>query len=86
MSILIPLAEQGWRSRALCDGADTDLWFPLGGGDADPYAKATCDVCPVSRDCLEFALATGQQGVWGGLTEDERKAERRRRQRRGAAA
>ena len=80
------LAGQGWRSRALCDGGDTDLWFPVGDRPADPYAKATCDVCRVRIDCLEFALATGQQGVWGGLTEDERKAERRRRQRRGAAA
>ena len=86
MSTFIPIAAQSWREQAQCDGEDTDLWFPPGTGDADPYAKATCDVCPVSRDCLEFALATGQQGVWGGLTEDERKAERRRRQRRGAAA
>ena len=81
----IPLAAQGWRSRALCAGDDTELWFPVGSGDADPRAKAVCQMCRVRTDCLEYALATGQAGYWGGMTEDERKAERRRRQRRAAA-
>lgn len=82
----IPLAAQSWRSRALCDGDDTERWFPVGGGDADPYVKAVCAACPVRGECLDFAIATRQCGVWGGMTEAERYAERRRRQRRGAAA
>lgn len=85
----ITLADQSWRSRALCDGGDTELWFPVGDKPADPYAQATCDVCPVRTECLEWALANPKLaacGVWGGLTEGERYSERRRRQRRGAAA
>jgi WhiB family redox-sensing transcriptional regulator len=42
-------------------------------------AKAVCARCPVAAQCLDYALATGQQhGVWGGTSEEERKAMRRR--------
>jgi WhiB family redox-sensing transcriptional regulator len=45
-------------------------------------AKQICSLCDVRVDCLEWALATGQDsGVWGGLTEDERRAVRRSRRR-----
>jgi WhiB family transcriptional regulator, redox-sensing transcriptional regulator len=37
-------------------------------------AKAVCAVCPVRRECLQFALATRQaHGVWGGMSEHERR-------------
>ncbi len=37
-------------------------------------ARRVCGQCPVTGDCLEFALATNQEaGVWGGLTEDDRR-------------
>jgi WhiB family transcriptional regulator, redox-sensing transcriptional regulator len=65
------------------------LWFPVGDRPADPYAKATCDACPVSTQCLEWALANPKLascGMRGGLLEGERRVLRRRRQRRGAAA
>lgn len=84
----IPLAVQSWYTQAACDGQDTELWFPLGSGEADPLAMAICAACPVRTGCLEFALAHPREtagGVWGGLTEDERTAERRRRSRRAAA-
>ena len=84
MSTFIPIAAQSWREQALCDGEETDLWFPPGTGDADPYAKALCEVCPVRRDCLEYALATRQSGFWA-ISEDDRAKDRKRRQRRGAA-
>ena len=72
-----------WRVRAACRDADPELFFP----DGDIYgvraqvkaAKLICRGCPVSATCLTWALASGQEaGVWGGLTEDERRRLHRR--------
>lgn len=41
-------------------------------------AKAVCAGCPLKTECLIFALKTGQQGIWGGTTENERKSLRRK--------
>ena len=72
-----------WRSAAACRFADPDLFFPI--SDSGPAreqmaeAKAICATCRVRRECLAFALRTGQvHGIWGGTTEDERAAARRR--------
>lgn len=43
-------------------------------------AKAVCALCPFAAECHEWALATNQQGVWGGTTTAERERERTRRQ------
>ena len=78
------LAE--WWSLAACQSADPDLFFPISGsgpalGQA-ARAKAVCTACPVRCDCLRYALAAGPlQGVWGGLTEDERRLLRKLRPR-----
>jgi WhiB family redox-sensing transcriptional regulator len=50
-------------------------------------AKAVCAGCPVRPDCLAFALDTEQNdGVWGGLSETERRALKRKlRKRKGKA-
>jgi hypothetical protein len=71
---------------AACKGADTDLFF---GPDAEfvtarrqreAKAKAICAGCPVRAGCLEYALDTREAyGIWGGLTEDERRALLRQR-------
>ena len=79
-----------WVRRARCIGVDPDLFFPTGTtGPAVAQAesaKAVCAMCPVRVQCLEWALATGQDsGVWGGLSEDERRALRRARRERVAA-
>ncbi len=80
-------AESDWRQRASCrDHPDPDLFFPIGntGPAADQIeaAKQICTPCAVRHHCLDWALRTNQDtGVWGGLSEDERKAvikERRR--------
>lgn len=75
-----------WRHRALCRDEDPELFFPV--GNSGPAllqisaAKAVCERCPVREQCLEFALASGQDaGVWGGLSEDERRSLKRRRAR-----
>jgi WhiB family transcriptional regulator, redox-sensing transcriptional regulator len=75
------LAE--WWSLAACQSADPDLFFPISGaGPARVQverAKAVCAGCPVRSDCLRYALAAGPlQGVWGGLTEEERRLLRQR--------
>lgn len=70
-----------WRSRAGCQDQDPELFFPSPGQtpQADE-AKAVCHRCPVITQCLSWALGTRQPaGVWGGLTEDERRGLLRRR-------
>ena len=71
-----------WRDEAACRDLDANLFFPA--GETGPaaiqieQAKAICRGCPVQRQCLDFALATHQDyGIWGGLTEDERRMIRR---------
>ena len=75
-----------WVHRARCKDEDPELFFPIGTtGPAAlqiDAAKTICDGCRVRVDCLEWAMATGQDaGVWGGLSEEERRALRRARRR-----
>lgn len=67
----------GWRLAAACKHTDPDLFFPvsIAGSSAGQVAraKAVCAGCSVRRECLKFALVTQADGVWGGLTEEERK-------------
>ena len=76
-----------WRSRSACLDEDPELFFPVGSTgpalERTERAKAICQACPVVAECLEWALESNQDaGVWGGLSEDERRALRRQRQRR----
>lgn len=75
-----------WIERARCTSEDPELFFPVGTtGPAAVQierAKSVCMQCSVRGDCLEWAMATGQEaGVWGGLSEEERRALRRARRR-----
>src|SRR4030081_88518 len=72
-----------WRHRAACRDEDPELFFPIGtSGPAVlqvEQAKAVCRRCSVVDDCLQWALETGQDaGVWGGMSEEERRAVKRR--------
>ena len=72
-----------WRHRAICRDEDPELFFPIGTtGPAETLvesAKVVCQRCSVIEDCLSWALETGQYaGVWGGTSEDERRALKRR--------
>ena len=70
-----------WPEQALCAQSDPEAWFPEAGGSAT-LAKAICARCPVQAPCLAYALGHPElRGVWGGLSERERRAVRR-----GAAA
>lgn len=63
-----------WQKRAACRTSRTpEKWFPERGQDAEP-AKAVCRRCPVRGECRRFALANRfMWGVWGGLSEQERR-------------
>lgn len=72
-----------WRHEAACLDEDPELFFPI--GNSGPAllqieeAKKVCARCTVREACLEWALGAGQDhGVWGGLSEDERRAMKRR--------
>jgi WhiB family redox-sensing transcriptional regulator len=72
-----------WRDRAACLGQDPELFFPDGNtGPAlvqTKEAKAVCARCEVAETCLKWALESGQEaGVWGGMSEGERRALKRR--------
>lgn len=74
-----------WRQSAACKGLDPAMFFPAR-GEAAAEAKALCATCPVREACLEYALVGGEAfGVWGGLSERQRKTIRARRRRREAA-
>jgi WhiB family transcriptional regulator, redox-sensing transcriptional regulator len=80
-----------WRHIAACRDEDPELFFPI--GNTGPAllqieeAKSVCRRCPVREECLQFALETGQDaGVWGGLSEDGRRALKRRNARARARA
>ncbi len=71
----------GWMPRGACRGEDPELFFPItAAGQALAQvlaAKAVCFRCAVRAACLSYALATGQAGIWGGTTQEERHAMRR---------
>jgi len=74
------MASQDWRTQAACRDSDVEIFFPSSEEATGP-AKAICATCPVRDTCLEWALHTRQhEGVWGGLSESERRRLRRRRQ------
>lgn len=86
-------AERGdyavrWRERAACLRVDDpDLFFPIGISGLTlvqvDEAKAVCHRCPVEEQCLNWAMYVGHvEGIWGGTTESERRAMRRRGSRR----
>ncbi len=65
--------ERPWAARGACRQFDPDLFFPVSDGSADE-ALRICRACPVLEDCREWALDTRvAYGVWGGLTERDRK-------------
>jgi WhiB family redox-sensing transcriptional regulator len=77
------LTVENWREYAECRNEDPDLFFPTGTtGPAvmqTELAKSVCRRCPVQEQCLRWAMGTEQtSGIWGGTTETERRALKRR--------
>ncbi|GAA4473180.1 hypothetical protein GCM10023094_06420 [Rhodococcus olei] len=65
--------EDQWQDRALCAQTDPEAFFPEKGGSTRE-AKRICLGCEVRDECLEYALANDERfGIWGGLSERERR-------------
>ena len=80
---MIPLS---WQDRAACGSAGITLFFGPENERQGPkerrekQAKAICAGCPVTAECGDYAIGRATKfGVWGGMGEEERKNERRRR-------
>lgn len=62
-----------WQDDALCAQVGDEFWFPEKGGSTAP-AKRVCMSCPVSAECLAYAMARQERfGIWGGYSERERR-------------
>ncbi|MFV2145773.1 WhiB family transcriptional regulator [Isoptericola sp. G70] len=68
----------GWQERALCAQTDPEAFFPEKGGSTRE-AKKVCASCEVRSECLDYALENDERfGIWGGLSERERRKLKRR--------
>jgi WhiB family transcriptional regulator, redox-sensing transcriptional regulator len=75
-----------WMSRAACLGIGPELFFPVGQSCAAQKqtrdAIRVCSHCEVRDDCLDYALDNAiDEGIWGGMDEDERRKLRKRNDR-----
>src|ERR1700750_1954816 len=92
-SAVLPRPNWGWQDAAACKGEDLMLFFGPD-GERQPEreirgrkGKEVRAAWPVRIDGLNYAVSRREKyGTWGGLNEDERSAERRRRMRRANAA
>ena len=67
-----------WQGDALCAQTDPEAFFPEKGGSTRD-AKRICSGCEVKSECLEYALANDERfGIWGGLSERERRKLKKR--------
>ncbi|PDQ36194.1 MAG: sporulation protein [Candidatus Lumbricidophila eiseniae] len=67
-----------WQTDALCAQTDPEAFFPEKGGSTRD-AKKICAGCEVRSECLEYALSNDERfGIWGGLSERERRKLRKR--------
>lgn len=75
------IIHETWHLQARCRGPESVLFFPPSlperrdeREEREARAKEICATCPVHRECLEFALRVREpHGIWGGLTEAERR-------------
>jgi WhiB family redox-sensing transcriptional regulator len=80
--VAVSTTGEAWLGRAACRGPEASLFFPPPAAEPPPVrearearAKAICASCPVTVDCLEYALRIREPlGVWGGMNEAERRA------------
>ena len=70
--------DLAWQDQALCAQTDPEAFFPEKGGSTRE-AKKVCSSCDVRSECLEYALANDERfGIWGGLSERERRRLKKR--------
>ncbi|WP_441448327.1 WhiB family transcriptional regulator [Brachybacterium tyrofermentans] len=71
--MILPNPEP-WMADATCAQIDGDLWFPEVGANPQAAKRICLEQCPVREQCLAYALENDEQGVWGGLSRNQRKA------------
>jgi WhiB family transcriptional regulator, redox-sensing transcriptional regulator len=64
--------REEWMGKAACRGMSPDLFYP-GKGESSTEAKETCSICPVTKECLDYALLRDEYGVWAGTSIKDRK-------------
>lgn len=77
----VATADRSWQLQGLCRGNHAALFFPPSNTERkedrerrEHKAKAICSVCTVKAECLDFAIEIREPyGIWGGLTETERR-------------
>lgn len=70
--------NEDWQGSARCRGLDSDQFFVRGSAQAR-HAIRVCERCTVRVECLQYAIENGVDfGVWGGMTERQRRAYQRR--------
>lgn len=77
---LLDFNKDEWRSRAACSGVETEKFFiESAEGSREDHiptrrlVQEICDACPVSSECLEFAMRNNiLYGVWGGMSRRQR--------------
>lgn len=80
ISEVVVIHPRDWRDEGACVVADQRLFFPQllpgykkkTGFIDEPKAKAYCEQCHVVNLCLAWALVNEDEGIWGGLTPEER--------------
>ncbi len=73
MPVAFLAPSEDWEDLALCKETGGDDFFPEK-GESTKVAKAVCAKCEVTSECLGLALRIGARfGVWGGLSERERR-------------
>jgi len=78
--------NESWRDKAKCHGTNPELFFSVAKEDITA-AKNFCADCPVKEACLDFAMTSHQEhGVWGGMSEKDRRNISRNRRHIGGVA
>jgi len=80
-NVAATLHRTSWELLAACRGSASVSFVPPLWGESkgqrrtrESTAKRICADCPVSRECLDYALRVQEPfGIWGGLTEAERR-------------
>jgi WhiB family redox-sensing transcriptional regulator len=82
----LPGRPHDWMAHAACQGMELAIFFPGRGPNHAAEGKTACRSCPVRTECLEWALASGERGIWGGKGDQERRALLRHRRRKASTS
>lgn len=75
-----PHRNISWQEQAACSGLPSEVFFPDRSANITSGARRVCGGCPVSGECLEYALENNEwYGIWGGRSVDQRLELRRKR-------